>query len=387
MTRVAFTTAYTSAIDYLNTNLTKKNKLQEQLSTGQAINRPSDDPVGFAYALGYNTSISERKQNISNMDDGLVYLDATDTVLTSMDSLYQRTRELAVQASNDTNGKDERLYINNEVRERLNEMLALSNTKQNGNYIFAGTWTDQKPYEIKDGTALFDAVPTVGGGAVRLYDANYEDPNVEPGLPNTRGEPLVQRIIPGSFSLTAAGGAVEGTDYEVDYVNGTVSALTALGETALAGGCDFEYVYRNSSDTSGALMREVESGMTVQVNLTSDDFIGKDGDMDAFKSVISLMEGLWENDQPAIADAIVTLDDGAERNCAMQALTGARINRMESVGERAEDRISQDTTNLDSVASIDWAEAFSSYTLAETVYNASLKSAAKMMQTSLMDYI
>lgn len=387
MSRVTFNTMRDSVLGNLNRNQLKMNSLQEQMSSGQRINRPSDDPIGLTNSLEYRSEISKRNQNLKNMDDGQSYMNILETAHKSVNTILQRSRELAVQAANDTNSHQERLFINDEVRQDLDELLSVTNSRHKGDYIFSGKWTDKKPYEIKDGTALLDGVPTVGGAAIRIYDANYQDPNVVPGVPNTQGEPLVQRVIPGSLKLTAPGTTVEGTDYAVDYVNGTVTALTVAGETALAGGMDFEYVYRNSLDLSGEVYREVESGITIKVNANPDDIFGKDNGMDTFKSMISLMEGLWEDNQPAINASLTNLDTTKALNLSQQSVTGSRINRIEITYERSEERITENTRMQSEVESVDLAEAISSFTLAESVYNASLQSAARLLQPSLMDYL
>lgn len=387
MSRVTFNTMRDSVLGNLNRNQLKMNSLQEQMSSGQRINRPSDDPIGLTNSLEYRSEISKRNQNLKNMDDGQSYMNILETAHKSVNTILQRSRELAVQAANDTNSHQERLFINDEVRQDLDELLSVTNSRHKGDYIFSGKWTDKKPYEIKDGTALLDGVPTVGGAAIRIYDANYQDPNVVPGVPNTQGEPLVQRVIPGSLKLTAPGTTVEGTDYTIDYVNGTVTALTAAGETALAGGMDFEYVYRNSLDLSGEVYREAESGITIKVNANPDDVFGKDNGMDTFKSMISLMEGLWEDNQPAINSSLTNLDMTKALNLSQQSVTGSRINRIEITYERSEERITENTRMQSEVESVDLAEAISSFTLAESVYNASLQSAARLLQPSLMDYL
>lgn len=387
MSRITFAMMHSSVMGNLNKNQLKMSGLQEQMSSGMRINRPSDDPVGLTNALEYRSTISTKVQQKSNMNDGQSYMNILETAHSSLNTVFQRARELAVQGANDTNTSQERLFIHDEVRQELNEVLSITNSRHKGDYIFSGKWTDQKPYEFKDGTALLDGVPTVGGGAVRIFDANYQDPNVVPGIPNTMGEPLVQRIIPGTFQLTVPGTTVEGVDYTVDYVNGTVTALTADGEVALAGGIDFEYVYRNSLDLSGDVYREVESGITIKINTNPDDVFGKDNEMDCFKAMISLMEGLWENSQPGITDGITNLDTVKKLNLSQQLIAGSRINRIEISYERTEERITENTRMQSEIESVNLAEAISSFTLAEAVYSASLQSAANLLQPSLMDYL
>ncbi len=87
----------------LNRNLTQMDSLQDQLTTGRKINKPSDDPVGITYALRYRTEISSNDQYKKNADSAHSWLDFNDTLLEQAGSIMQRVKELTVQGANETN--------------------------------------------------------------------------------------------------------------------------------------------------------------------------------------------------------------------------------------------------------------------------------------------
>jgi flagellin-like hook-associated protein FlgL len=423
---------YDTTMRYMERNGNKLNKLYEQITSQQMINRPSDNPVGFTNALNYRSILNSLGQQKTNMDDGETYMTILETAHTSINNVFERCQELAVQASNDPLKHSDRLLINMEIRENLEQMVALAQTKHKDNYIFSGKWVDQPPYEIKNGEADYrmaqttiDLNPAPLGNpddpifdpnqkiTFQLFDSAYVDPNIRP-IPDN---PEVQRIIPGS--VTGLAGLQEKAhlkpfdpndphsempeaDYEIDYVNGTITLLSDKAKLAFyddttgnlkplnqAPSMSFEYIYRNSIDMSGEIYREIDTGITMKINSNPDDLFGKSGQgqTDSFKEIIELMQGLWYNDQPTISKSIETLNVGRERNLEQQAVEGARLNRVGQVYDRNFDLTFANTSADSKIEDVKMEDALTQFSLADAVYNASLQAAARLMQRTVMDYL
>ncbi|MCL1956416.1 MAG: hypothetical protein FWF63_03755 [Fibromonadales bacterium] len=425
----------------LQHNLGKLNKLDEQIMSERKINRPSDNPIGFTNSMKYTNILSALGQQQLTMKDGEVYMTVLENTHNSMNKAFARCHELAVQASNDTEQHQQRLFTNLEVRQLLEQVVANAQTKHKDGFIFSGKWTNQPPYEIKKAEAIyFDGyksrttppppAPTANANpnyvgppdpvfdpdqkiTMQLYDGNYEDPNLVE-IPNN---PLVQRIIPGS--VTGLTGLQEKShvippydpsvmaDYEIDYVNGTITLLSedakriffddditspTFGElkpTNQRPDMQFEYIYRNSLDMKGEIIREIDTGITLKVNSNRDNLFGKGGEnqTDSFKEIISLMQGLWYNDQPQISKSIDSVDAARKRNLAEQAVEGARLNRIDLTFDRNEDLTITNTKGRSEIEDVDLTEALTQFSLAEAVYNASLFATSKLMQQSLMNFL
>jgi flagellar hook-associated protein 3 FlgL len=130
----------------LNNNLGRMDKLQNQLSTGRSINKPSDDPVGISFSLRYRSELEVNDQYQKNIDAAVSYLDYTDTALDQMGTIMQRARELAVQGANGTNSPDSRKAIKTEIDQLYQQLTTTGNSKLNGKYVFNGQVTDQPPF-------------------------------------------------------------------------------------------------------------------------------------------------------------------------------------------------------------------------------------------------
>ncbi|RDW15666.1 flagellar hook-associated protein FlgL [Oceanobacillus chungangensis] len=116
-----------------------------QLSTGKKINKPSDNPVLAMNAMGYRTELLKVEQYQQNTNEVHNWYDNSDAALNQATQAMQRLRDLAVQASNDTYGENERKNIAEEVKQIKLDLIDIANTKVNDKYIFNGTNTAEAP--------------------------------------------------------------------------------------------------------------------------------------------------------------------------------------------------------------------------------------------------
>ncbi len=80
--------------------LTRLAKVQEQLSTGRILNRPSDSPIDAASAMSLRKGLDDQQQFLRNTSDGLAWLNTADSTLSSMSLQIRKARELALQGAN-----------------------------------------------------------------------------------------------------------------------------------------------------------------------------------------------------------------------------------------------------------------------------------------------
>lgn len=114
-------------------------KLQEQLSTGKEIVRPSDAPDKAAVITRLESSLSKQDNYKSALNMVKTRLGFEEPALTSVSDALARVKELLVQASNDTLGASDRHSIALELKSLREQMLSYANTQDtNGHYIFAG---------------------------------------------------------------------------------------------------------------------------------------------------------------------------------------------------------------------------------------------------------
>ena len=74
-----------------------------RLSTGSKINSASDDAAGLAIASRMTAQVNGLNMAVKNANDGIALTQSIEGALVEVSDMLQRLRELAVQASNDTN--------------------------------------------------------------------------------------------------------------------------------------------------------------------------------------------------------------------------------------------------------------------------------------------
>ncbi|NIZ93049.1 flagellar hook-associated protein FlgL [Kineococcus rubinsiae] len=161
----------------LQASMNRSNKLQEQLSSGQVLSKPSDDPVVTNNSIQYRTEIGVQEQYGRNNLDGQAWLNSADAALQDSVKVMQRVRDLTVQAANTgANDTTARRAIAIEVDSLKENLLSSANTKYLGRPIFAGT---------KIGDVAFDATGAFQGDAGVV--ARRVGPNVDVAA-NVSGE-------------------------------------------------------------------------------------------------------------------------------------------------------------------------------------------------------
>ncbi len=126
-------------------------QLQREIASGHRITRPSDDPFGTGRTLQLSGELEAFKQYKSNVDDGIGWVTATETALTRITDTVQRARELLVQGGNDSNGQVAREGIAAEIEALTEAVKQEASVTYDGRYIFSGTATETRPYELGPG--------------------------------------------------------------------------------------------------------------------------------------------------------------------------------------------------------------------------------------------
>lgn len=139
--------------------------LQNQLSSGYRINKPSDDPVGIQNAMRLKSNISSVTQWKNNADEALQFMNTTDSTMGEMTSMLQRIRELAVEGANGTLATSDQSAVADEVDQLAAQLKMMANTQVGSKYMFSGTATDK------------ELIPTDGSTS----QANGEDIKFEVG--------------------------------------------------------------------------------------------------------------------------------------------------------------------------------------------------------------
>lgn len=134
--------------------------LQEQLSSGKKIAKPSDDPVVAARGMFYRSSLMENDQYKRNVDEAQSWLDMTDSTMDEVGNVMKRIKEILVYSGDGAISPDDLKTMGSEVQELKNHLGTLANQQINGKYIFAGTDTNKAPFDHTANSGKGDFVST-----------------------------------------------------------------------------------------------------------------------------------------------------------------------------------------------------------------------------------
>ncbi|ANE41642.1 flagellin [Fervidobacterium ngatamarikiense] len=105
-------------------------KTLERLSSGLRINRAGDDAAGLAISEKMRGQIKGLDMAIKNSQDAISLIQTAEGALTEVHSILQRMRELAVQASSDTNTNVDRNQIQAELDQLREEIDRIARTTE-----------------------------------------------------------------------------------------------------------------------------------------------------------------------------------------------------------------------------------------------------------------
>jgi flagellar hook-associated protein 3 FlgL len=150
-----------TSLQGLNRNLDAVGKLQQQLTSGRLINKPSDSPTGTNRAMQTRSDQAASAQHSRNINDAKSWLDQTDSALQGMLNTARRIRDLTVQGSNTgaTNPEGAQA-IATEVASLRDGLLSLANRTVGGRPLFGGVTPGPQAYDAS-GTYVGLAGPPV----------------------------------------------------------------------------------------------------------------------------------------------------------------------------------------------------------------------------------
>lgn len=398
--RVTHRMITTQVMTNLNSITARLLRVQDMLSSGKTLRRPSDDPVKLNHVLLLRTSIRKLEQYTQNAEDGASWLNLTDTSLNQATTLLQKIRTLAIQGANGTLTPEDRMMLATEVEKYLEELIGVGNTSYAGRYIFAGTETLTVPFALQDGRIVYRG----NGDAVRR--------EIEEGA-------IVELSVPGDevffrgFEAWSNEGidvaAYQGERFRINGVEVTVSDHNGDGSSTFE---DLVYFVNTHSALKDSVYAFTDGKRLFLRSRTEDAFtleevsgsvleewglLGSSGEIPAtnsrgasgiLKVVRDLAEHLRGNEVARISgEDLARIDEALDLLLKVRAEVGARTLRMEN----AVSRFGEFTLNFKKLLSldedIDVAEVVVQLQEHQSVYQMALAAAARLLQPTLLDFL
>lgn len=307
-------------INSIQKNLGRMARSQEQLATSSRLLRPSDDPNVMGQFLSLKSGLSYMEQYNRNIDDGLSYLDMSDTSMGTLGDILAKAGEFAVQAANDTYSAEDRAAIAAQVDKLIDEVVDLGNSTVGGKYIYAGTKNGSSPFERVDDTIIYKG---------------------------DTGE--IHREV------------LAGTDYRIDCPGITTAGAPGVFGLAVDNG-DGTYTV-----SDGDPLATTGTGI--------------------FRTLFDLRNSLNNNDTEGIQAGIEALQQETDSLLGYRVQVGARTSHFETLQGMLLDQELKLTQNLENIQGADMERLAIEYSQHQLTYEAALAAGAKIMQTTLLDFL
>jgi len=131
-------------------------KNMEKLASGMRINRAGDDASGLAVSEKMRAQIRGLNQASKNAANGISFIQTSEGFLQETQDIIQRLRELAVQSSNGIYTAEDRMQIQVEVSQLVDEIDRIASHAQfNGMNLLTGRFARETGENMVTGSMWF----------------------------------------------------------------------------------------------------------------------------------------------------------------------------------------------------------------------------------------
>jgi flagellin len=240
----------------------------ERLSSGRKINSAADDAAGFALAERMTAQIRGLNMATKNANDGLSMLGVIENATNDVTDMLHRMRELAIQATNDTNGSQDRIFLQKEVAELIKEIDRVADqTTYNGQVVLDGTFLSKS---IQVGTesgnkVTFDIndinTSSIGSATAKVLDITVS---------SASGAQAALQVITDAIEQVAGDRATYGAlQNRLEY---TVSNLMNVAEFTTAARSrieDADFAAESARLAKAQVLQQTGTAMLAQANASS----------------------------------------------------------------------------------------------------------------------
>jgi flagellar hook-associated protein 3 FlgL len=177
--RVTTSQAQRSQLDYIQSNLQRLLKAQDQAATGKRFQKGSEDPSATADVLRADGMLAGYTQYTRATNAAIARATEEDRVLNDAELLTERARELAAQQIGSTANAETRLLVKAEVDQLISSAVGLGNTRFDNGYLFGASRASVPPLANTP-----NSVPPFVVNAAPLTNPQFEIASGQISAPN-----------------------------------------------------------------------------------------------------------------------------------------------------------------------------------------------------------
>ena len=370
--RITSSSKYSLLLADIQKNMANYNKLTQQIASGNRLTSITDDPIAAVNIISTNRQLGQIETFSQNVKIGMSELSTLDDLMDLATGYLSNAWDKAVQANNQTYGKNSLEALKVEIDEITKTMVDLANTEYNDNYIFGGTNTKIPPYSFdENGNIVYNGTPYSNKDYIRqteIADGVFE-------TINTTGDKVF------GYYVATQEQTVDGKNVFLDKSGEKViETVDATGNKT--------YAYENGTAYTA-------STDDLRISIESEDYAGVMGALKKLSnSIQTVVDGLDSGNenlvQEGYAEMNSTLDmfaNGLDTITSEQTKFGGVYNRLEMTTSTLETNNENLTSYLSELKDIDLTTAVTEWMQAQYAYQASLQVSSASMGMSLLNYL
>lgn len=395
----------------INRNQLSVFELQKRISSGLKLLRPSDDPSYYSVSRGIEVELSKLSRDMSDANEVLHFLRSKESVLEKISDVLAKAR-LHAERGLSSSTSEEFGTLASAVEELFNQVVDLANTSVKGRFIFGGSRTVpvnpsyRKPYydaEVERQESWQSRKGIVGKieSSLKIKEGKftlivYDD----------RGNQILvnEVVYLGSDTIldvankinTAGGGLVLASStptgqllvfspnpgFKFSIVGDNMGLISEIGGDGIP-----EYhgdECEMSIEVKGALVNVTSDGRKI----FGDSSKGIPGVLTTLKDLIDILRFRKEgNIQELLRSAVLEIEKTYEIVNSLRARVGESIGFVEKRFDLLSHIKTEETIRKSELEEIDIAQASVDLSLKESVLQASMISAVRAFELTIMRFI
>ncbi|GIU15584.1 flagellar hook-associated protein FlgL [Shewanella glacialipiscicola] len=382
---------------------TATSKILEQLSSGKKVNTAGDDPVASLGIDNLNQKNALVDQFIKNIDYATNHLQQTESQLGQAETLVSSMKDMILRGSNGSMTEAERQTIAVDLRQSLDQLLTIANTKdESGNYLFAGNKTDTQPFEFdNNGQIVYSGDSGVRNSMIAKgiqLNTNVAGDTAFMKSPNAMGDYSVNYLPSqqGDFSVSSAklaNATPSLSDYTVSFLDDGAGGINvevtdnAIPANIISPAAAFDPAVPITFDG-------VELKIAGEPKVGDSFALHQEPEVSIFNTLnkaIVLLEHADKVQTPSgqseLAQLLNNIGSGVKQMSQQQGLAGTSLKTLEKYTSKHTDEKLINTSALSKLEDLDYASAITEFEKQQLALKAVSSVFSKVGSVSLFDYI
>ncbi|MDD0840150.1 flagellar hook-associated protein FlgL [Curvibacter sp. HBC61] len=410
--RVGSADAYATAITNIGGRHAGLTELQNNLTSGKRVLKPSDDPTAAAQAeraITRSAQVTIQQRALSLQKDNMAH---AETVLGQTSDAIQSFRELVVQAGNGANTPSDLGTITQQLKTLRNQILSYANTTDaNGQALFGGLGSTVAPFSegtVSSGvvftgipgqqTGTDVTIPNTIDGRAAFASLNSNGNSANPGVSaagtgtfyvgagtNNTGSATASNVV---VSATSGLNPSAGHAYQIKFTSATNYEVTDLNDPSAAP------VALSLSGTTASFGGPGNNDLSMTITGTpavGDVFVAKPKAtiFDVMDSAINDISKAADNvtRTAAVTTAISSLDYAFVSIQSARGLAGDYLNNADVIDSNQQSKAVRLEGDRSRAEDLDMLQGISDFQNQSTAYQAALKSYAQIQSMNLFDFL